>query len=90
LCVGKDTLHTIKAFAVSAKHKRQLGSASFSIPAGKTKTITIKLTSTALKLLSQKHTLAALERVIAHDGQGTSKTTTARITIKLQNKHRSH
>jgi hypothetical protein len=94
LCVGKDTLSTVSAFAVSImrskKHKLKLGATTFSIPAGSTKTLTIKLTAKARKLLAKKSRLAVLETVVAHDDRGTSKTATARITIRLAKKHRSH
>ena len=91
-CVGTDTLTTIRALAVSVKHKHQvkLGSARFSIPAGQTKTLTIKLTKQALKLLAKKHKLKALETVVAHDSSGQSKTTTTTITIKLPVTRRKH
>ena len=89
-CVGSDALTTVKAFAVAVKHKRMvsLGSARFSIPAGQTRTLTIKLTHKALTLLAKRHRLTALEKVVAHDPSGQTKTTQTTITVKLQPKHR--
>lgn len=88
-CVGTDTLTTLKAITVAVKHKHKLtlGSARFSIPAGQSKTLTIKLTRQALKLLAKKHRLRVLEKVAAHDPSGQSKTTSTTITIKLLGKH---
>jgi hypothetical protein len=87
-CIGKDTLTTIKAFPAAVRHRVSLGSARFSIAAGQTKTLTIKLTHKALKLLAKVHKLKALERVLAHDPAGQSKTTQTTVTIKLPAKHR--
>lgn len=84
-CVGRDTLITLKAFAVVVKHKHEvtLGAAGFSIPAGQTKTLNIKLTKKALKLLGKQHKLRVLEKVVAHAGSSAVKTTNTTITIKL-------
>jgi FG-GAP-like repeat len=93
VCVGRDTLTTIKAFAVAVKHKHKrkhavvLGSASFSVPAGQTHTLRIKLTSKAQKLLAKNRTLAARETVLAHDSSGQSKTTSATLKLKAARKH---
>jgi hypothetical protein len=83
-CTGKDVLKSLGAIIVSVRHKRVLtfGSAKFSIPAGKTRTVAIKLSKKALKLLAQKHKLKVLESVTAHDNRGVSKTTTTKLTLK--------
>ena len=85
-CVGTDTLSTLKAVTVTVsvrhKHKPILGSARFSIPAGQTKVLTIKLNNVALKLLTKYHNLLVLETVVAQDSTGQSKTTSTTITLK--------
>jgi hypothetical protein len=90
-CVGTDTLSTIKGFAVAVKHRHKvsLGSARFSIPAGQTKILTIKLTRKARILLARLHKLKVLETVVAHDPAGQAKATQTTITIKLAAKHRA-
>jgi hypothetical protein len=90
-CVGTDTLSTIKAFAVAVKrrHRVSLGSARFSIPAGQTRTVAIRLTRKARILLARLHKLKALETVVAHDPAGHSHVTQTTITIRLAPKHRA-
>jgi streptogramin lyase len=92
-CAGTDTLKTRGPVAAkAAKHKKRkkrvlkLGSARFSISAGNTGKVTIKLSKVAFKLLAKKHTLKVLEVAVAHDSGGTPKTSTARITLKARKK----
>jgi hypothetical protein len=84
-CVGRATLATIRAYAVSVRHKRKLvlGSKPFSIPAGHTLALTIKLTSKALKLLAARHLVPAREVIAAHDASGHAVTTTATVKLAL-------
>jgi hypothetical protein len=94
-CAGTDTLKTTGPVAanVAAKRKRHnkrrvltLGSARFSIPAGDTGKVTIKLSKAARKLLAKKHTLKVLEVVVAHDSRGTTKTSSAKVKLKARKK----
>ncbi len=89
-CAGSDTRKSLKAIAVRVVRKKKriltFGSARFSIPAGRTGTVTIKLSSAARKLLAKSHTLKVLEVVVAHDQRGGSKTTSTTITLKLAKK----
>ena len=80
-CTGTITLRTAKAVAAKKKRQLKLGSKSFSIAPGKTGRVKIKLSTTALKLLSKKHTLKAVATVVAKAGTA-SKTTSANITLK--------
>jgi hypothetical protein len=50
-----------------------LGSASFSVPSGRTGRMTITLSKAARGLLAKKRTLKALEIVVAHDARGLSR-----------------
>jgi hypothetical protein len=89
-CVGTDTLTTIKAVSVRVEPKRKkilkLGSAHFSIPAGHTASIKIKLSKQALKLLAKAHPLRVRETVVAHDQSAVSKTSRTTLTLKLAKK----
>jgi len=83
-CVGADTLTTASK-VVSAKKKAKiltLGTHRFSIPAGKTAKVTIKLNKTALKLIAKKHTLKVKQTVVTHDSRNISKKTTGSLELK--------
>ena len=60
-CTGTIGGQTVNSYAVSAvKHKARkvsLGSVKFSLKAGKTKTVVLKLSKTSKKLLAAKHSL---------------------------------
>lgn len=88
-CVGTDTLTTASKVVASTKKKAKiltLGKHVFSIPAGKSAKVTIKLNKTALKLLAKKHTLKAKQTVAAHDSRNLSKKTTASLKLKTATK----
>jgi hypothetical protein len=61
-CTGRITLRTAKAFASAKKKKRKLklGSARFSIPAGQTKRVRIKLSKRGSALIRKGHSLKAV------------------------------
>lgn len=91
-CVGTDTLTTASKVVASKKKKKAkvltLGKHSFSIPAGKSAKVTIKLNKTALKLIAKKHTLKVKQTVVAHDSRKFSKKTTGSLKLKAaKNKH---
>jgi hypothetical protein len=83
-CVGTAALRSIRAIAVRVRHKKLLtfGSARFSIPAGHAGTVKIRLSKLALRLLRKRHTLKALEVVIAHDSRGVSKASKTSVTLR--------
>lgn len=87
-CVGTDTLTTAsKVIASNRKAKiLTLGKHSFSIPAGKSAKVTIKLNKTALKLLAKKHTLKVKQTIVAHDSRNLSKKTTGSLKLKAAKK----
>jgi hypothetical protein len=96
-CVGTTTLRTagkvVPPKLVAAKKKAKiltLGRGTFSIPAGKTRKVTIKLSNAALKLLARKHTLKGKQTIVAHDSRNTSKTTTGSVTLKAAKKRNGH
>jgi hypothetical protein len=76
-CSGKITLRAKKTGAATVK----LGSASFSISAGGTKKVRVKLSKAGKRLLARKHRLKASAVVDATDAAGQAKRTTG--TIKL-------
>ncbi len=86
-CVGTDTLTSagkVRLRRIGAKRKTKtlrLGKATFSLPAGQTRKITIKLSKSALKLLAKEHRVKAVQRAVSHDSRNTPKTTTGRITL---------
>jgi len=89
-CVGTDTLTTAEKVVApkltAAKKKKAriltLGKGKFSVPAGKTGKVTIKLNKTALKLLAKKKTLSAKQTIVAHDSRNISKTSTGSVKLK--------
>ncbi len=63
-CNGKLTLRTAKAVAAAKKKRKlKLGSAKFSVPAGQTKRVRVKLSKPALKLVRRHRTLKALATI---------------------------
>jgi CSLREA domain-containing protein len=89
-CSGKLTLTaTVKRASKSrtaATKRITLGSATFTIAPGATKTVRVKLKKTARSLLARKHSLKATASATAKDGSGTVKRTTAAITLTLAKK----
>ena len=91
-CVGTDIVQTagkVTLRAVAAKHKPKakiltLGKGSFSIPAGTTKKVTIKLSHAALKLLRKKHKLKAKQTIVSHDNRNLRRTTTGSLTLEIK------
>jgi hypothetical protein len=95
-CVGVDTLNTagkVVAPRLTAAKKAKiltLGKGSFSIAAGHSGKVTIRLNKTALKLLAKKHTLKVKQTIVAHDSRNVSKTTSGNLKLKAakpKNKH---
>jgi virginiamycin B lyase len=62
-CKDTITLRTAKAVAAKKKRKLKLGSARFSIPAGQTKRVKIKLSTKAGRLIRKKHPLKVVATV---------------------------
>jgi hypothetical protein len=90
-CAGTVTLTTVKAYAVRVTHKRKvvLGAKSFSVLAGHTATLKIRLKSKAAKLLASKHLLLTHATIVAHDNRAHAVTTTATVKLVLAKiKHR--
>lgn len=83
-CVGKLTLKTAKAVKDSNGKKRviTLGSASFTIAAGKSKTVKVGLSKQGKFVISHHRSIDAIATAKAHDGSTTkNKTTTRKITL---------
>ena len=80
-CAGTLSL-TAAAPAKRRARRVKLGSARFSIAAGKRATVTVKLSHGGLALLHSRHALKATATAAAKDAAGASKTTTASVTLK--------
>jgi len=80
------------AVAATQKHKKTkhapivIGRGATTVPAGKTVTLTITLTSAARKALKKHHSLKATETIVAKNSAGVTQTTTRTVTIRLQKK----
>jgi hypothetical protein len=73
-CLGKLTL---------TKGKRKLGSRSFSIAAGRTARVRVKLSKAARRTLKRKHRLKAIATARAHDSRGGgNRRKSARVTLR--------
>ncbi|MEA2373606.1 MAG: hypothetical protein QOD53_69 [Thermoleophilaceae bacterium] len=84
-CVG--TLKLVSAKKLEKK-KRKLGRGSFSIAAGKSATVTIKISKRGRAYLKGHMSLAAKATAIAHDGAGTVKTTGGKVKLtRAKKKH---
>ncbi len=82
-CAGTVTLQSDGAVAAAAKKSvLTLASGSFSAAAGQTKTITLHLSSAAMKLLRKSHVLKAKVTVAAHDPAGAKHTTVQILTLR--------
>ncbi|HKN93381.1 MAG TPA: hypothetical protein VJU60_03525 [Thermoleophilaceae bacterium] len=98
-CTGTLTLKTAGPVAAVAKHRKvkrrivTLGRGKFSIPAGQTAKVRVRLTKTAFKVLQSNRKLRVLATVVSHDASGAAKTTSAKLTLrapKARKKRRSH
>jgi len=65
-----------------------LASGSFSIPAGKSKTLSLRLTAKARALLARVHTLKTRVTILARDSSGATRPTLVTVTLKLAKKKR--
>jgi hypothetical protein len=90
-CVGTITFVTAskvlvpKKLTAAAKKKVTIGKASFSIPHGTTKSIKIKVSKAAQKLLAAKGSLKAVDTLTA-TANGVKKTTKQKVTLKGKKK----
>lgn len=86
-CAGKVSLTTAAAIISRARSGRkarqlQLGQASFSIPAGRTSTVSVRLTSKGAALVAQKSKLAVRATASSTDSTGQSNTATTLLTLR--------
>jgi len=73
--------------AASTKHhKVVIGRGATTVPAGRTVSLTLTLTSAARKVLRRKHSLKATETIVAKNAAGQTQTTTRTVTILLKRK----
>ncbi len=89
-CTGTLTLKTAKAVIASVGHASKskasiltLGSVSFTVAAGQTKTVTVHLSAKGRKLLAKLKKVLAKATVVARNPEGASVTTSATVTIKV-------
>jgi hypothetical protein len=79
-CVGKVTLKTKGKF--SHAHVVKVGSAGFSIPGGRSKHVTVKVSRAARSLLKHQDPLSCKETAVARDSQGKRKKTSVSVKLK--------
>lgn len=93
-CTGTLTLKTAGAVVAKSKKKRgrvlTLGKAHFSIPAGKTVKVKLRISKAGMKLLRSHKTLRTVARVVSHDGSGASKSSTGRLVLKAPKQRKHH
>ncbi len=85
---------TVPGAAAARKKKSKpkpivIGKGATTVPAGKTVSITLTLTSAGRKLLSKKHALKVTETIVTKNSAGQTQTTTRTVTIRLEPK-KSH
>jgi hypothetical protein len=84
-CDGTIALKTITAVSASAKSKKKIltvGTVSFTLAGGGSKTVTLHLSAAGRKLLSHAHTLRLKATITSHDTAGEKIVTTKTITLK--------
>jgi hypothetical protein len=59
----------------------RIGSASFTIAAGKTKTVSVTLSAPARRAIARAHRLSATGAAVAHDGNAATHATTKTLSI---------
>ena len=74
-----------KATAAAKKKKLTIGKASFSVPHGATKSVKIKLSKAAQKVLAAKGSLKAVDTLTV-TANGIKKTTKQTVTLKGKKK----
>jgi hypothetical protein len=82
---------TVPGAAAARKKKSKpkpivIGKGATTVPAGKTVSITLTLTSAGRKLLGKKHTLKVTETIVTKNSAGQTQTTTRTVTIRLEPK----
>lgn len=87
-CAGTVTLRTLSAVsarASAAAHKAilTLASGSFTVAGGHLKSVTLKLSPKARKLLARTHVLRAKATIAAHDPAGATHTSQATVTLRV-------
>ena len=87
-CKGTLSLKTAKKVKLGPAKKGflALGNATFSIPAGLTVKVPVKISQAGLKRLKKRKSLAASATVAAHDGPGQLKTTSGKLKLKRAKK----
>jgi hypothetical protein len=83
-CVGKLTLKTKSKVKDDKGNKRivMLGSASFTIAAGKTKTVKVKLSKAGKFVMAHHKSVKTTATAKSHDSRNKSKTTTGAVKVK--------
>jgi len=93
-CRGRLTGQTVSKYAVSsAKHKRRkvsLGSVRFSLKAGKSKTVVLKLSKASRRLLKAKHKLKVRITITLTSAANSRTVIHRRITLKVPRAHVRH
>jgi hypothetical protein len=78
-CPGTESSCTVKVTLKSGK--RSVASKTVTVMGGKTKTVTLTLSSAAKKLLAKRHSLKVSSVVTATDAAGNHRTTTKKFTL---------
>ncbi len=85
LCRGVVTLRTLGSVTISrrtrAKRTLTLASSSFTVPAARAGTLTLKLSSAARRLIGRTRRLQVRATVVLHVAPGTSQSTQSTITL---------
>jgi len=92
-CAGTVILRTLGAVSarVGARAAKKavlvLASGSFSVAGGTAKTVTMRLSAKAKRLLAKAHVLRARATIVAHDPAGATHTSQATVTLRAAKKH---
>src|SRR2546421_200983 len=79
---GTGSFHGAVPTSSGKKKVVTLGKASFSIAAGKTKVLKVKLSKGGKNLLAAHKTVKSIATATAHDATGKSKTTSGKVKVK--------
>jgi hypothetical protein len=84
-CVGRLSLQTLRPVtALAARQVQKLGSARFSIPAGRTTRVKVRIAKAKLRVISTRHRLAGRVSVTDKDSAGRTRVVTRNVQLKVR------
>jgi hypothetical protein len=84
-CVGRVRLQTLRPVsALAAREVQKLGSKKFSIPAGRTTQVKVRIARSKVRVISTRHRLAGRASVTDRDSAGRTRVVTRTVQLKVR------